>query len=155
MFECIAFEPSPWSFTKIWFAPNHVRAWRSAFYHRIGGHDPLRKILDDHDLLCRTDIQGRVKHIDRCLDIDHVHPANTCGGDQNAFIQTETLNIHDQYIYPLVERWCDLHNLRKIDLCGGTYQETLLQSGSVLSQPSGSSYQPAKPGYGASDSESP
>ncbi len=42
-FECVAFEPSPRSFSKIWFAPNHVRAWRSAFYHRIGGHDPLRK----------------------------------------------------------------------------------------------------------------
>ncbi len=46
-----------------------------------------------------------MKHIDRCLYIYHVHPTNTCRGDQNAFIQTETLNIHDQYIYPLVERW--------------------------------------------------
>jgi hypothetical protein len=118
-FECVAFEPSPWSFSKIWFAPNHVRAWRSAFYHRIGGHDPSRAVLDDHDLLCRTYIHGRVKHIDRCLYIYHVHSTNTYRGDQNAFIQTETLNIHDQYIYPLVERWCDLNSLRKIDLCGG------------------------------------
>ena len=55
-------------------------------------------------------------HIDRCPYIYHVHPANTCHGDQNAFIQTEPLNIHDQYIYPLVERWCDLNGLRKIDL---------------------------------------
>ncbi len=51
---CVAFEPTPWSFSKIWFAPNHVRAWRSSFYHRIGGHDPSRAVLDDHDLLCRT-----------------------------------------------------------------------------------------------------
>ncbi len=118
-FECVAFEPSPWSFSKIWFAPNHVRAWRSAFYHRIGGHDLARAVLDDHDLLCRTYIHGRVKHIDRCLYIYHLHPNNTCRGDQNAFIQTETLSIHDQYIYPMVERWCDLNSLRKIDLCGG------------------------------------
>ncbi len=41
-------------FSKIWFALNHVRAWRPSFYHRIGGHDPLRKNIDDHDLLCRT-----------------------------------------------------------------------------------------------------
>ena len=50
-----------------------------------------------------------MKHIDRCLYIYHVHPHNTCRGDQNAFIQSETLNIHDQYIYPMVERWCDLN----------------------------------------------
>jgi len=38
-FECVAFESSPWSFSNIWFAPNHVWPWRTAFYHRIGGHD--------------------------------------------------------------------------------------------------------------------
>ena len=53
-----------------------------------------------------------MKHIDRCLYIYHVHPHNTCRSDPNAFIQTETLNIHDKYIYPLVERWCDLNGLR-------------------------------------------
>ncbi|RLS54827.1 MAG: glycosyltransferase [Planctomycetota bacterium] len=120
-FECVAFDPTPWSFSKIWFAPNHVRAWRTSFYHRIGGHDSSQAVLDDHDLLCRTYIYGKVKHIDRCLYIYHVHPHNTCRGDQNQFIQTETLNIHDQYIYPLVERWCDLNSLRKIDLCGGLH----------------------------------
>lgn len=43
----------------------------------------------------------------------------TCRGEQNRFIQTETLALHDRYIYPLVERWCDLNGLRRIDLCGG------------------------------------
>ncbi len=57
--------------------------------------------------------------VTRAVYINHVHPTNTCRGDQNAFIQAETLNIHDQYIYPLVEHWCDLNSLRKIDLCGG------------------------------------
>lgn len=118
-FECVAFAPSPASFSKIWFAPNHVRAWREGFYRQIGGHDPARAVLDDHDILCRTYIHGRVKHIDRCLYVYHIHAGNTCRGEQNGFIQTETLALHDQYIYPLAERWCDLNGLRKIDLCGG------------------------------------
>ena len=45
--ECVAFDPSPASFSKIWFAPNHVRAWRADFYRRIEGHDPTRSVLDD------------------------------------------------------------------------------------------------------------
>ncbi len=117
--ECVAFDPSPASFSKIWFAPNHVRAWRADFYRRIGGHDPSRGVLDDQDILCRTFIHGRVKHIDRCLYVYHIHAGNTCRGEQNGFIQTETLALHDQYIYPLVERWCDQNGFRKIDLCGG------------------------------------
>ena len=117
--ECVAFDPSPASFSKIWFAPNHVLAWRADFYRRIGGHDPARAVLDDQDILCRTFIHGRVKHIDRCLYVYHVHAGNTCRGEQNGFIQTETLALHDQYIYPLVERWCDENGRRKIDLCGG------------------------------------
>ena len=41
-------------------------------------------------------IHGQVKHIDRCLYVYHVHAGNTCRGEQNGFIQTETLALHDQ-----------------------------------------------------------
>jgi SAM-dependent methyltransferase len=54
-----------------------------------------------------------------CLYVSHVQGRNTCRGEQNGFIQTETLALTDRYIYPLAERRCDLHSLRKIDLCGG------------------------------------
>ena len=117
--ELISFDPSPASFSKIWFAPNHVRAWKKSFYEKIGGHNENMEVLDDHDILCRTYIQGKVKHIDKCLYIYYKHKDNTCYGEKNAFIQTETLNIHDKYIYALVEKWCDLNGLLKIDLCGG------------------------------------
>src|SRR5205807_716249 len=52
--EACAFDPSPASFSKIWYAPHHVRAWRTVFYRAIGGHDPSLAVLDDHDLLART-----------------------------------------------------------------------------------------------------
>lgn len=118
-FELVAFDPTPASFSKIWYAPNHVRAWRRSFYERIGGHDPTRDVLDDHDLLCRTFIEGNVRHVDRCLYVYHHHADNTCGGEKNERIQRETLEIHDRYIYPMAERWARDQGLRLLDLCGG------------------------------------
>lgn len=117
--EQLSFPPTAASFSKIWFAPNHVRAWRKEFYDRIGGHDEKLDILDDQDILSRTYIEGTVKHIDKCLYIYYRHADNTCYGEKNKFIQTETLNIHDKYIYKLAEKWADLNHLLKIDLCGG------------------------------------
>ena len=118
LLELIAFEPSPASISKVWFAPNHIRAWKKSFYDRIGGHDESLDILDDHDLVCRTYIHGKIHHIDKPLYVYHVHEGNTCYGEKNAKIQEQTLDIHDKYIYQLVEKWCDLNNLKKVDLCG-------------------------------------
>ena len=115
--EMIAFDPSPLSFSKIWFAPNHVRAWRRSFYDQVGGHDPTRDVLDDHDLLCRTFIAGTVRHIDRCLYVQHHHDDNTSTGEKNARIQRETLELHDRYVYPMAERWARDSGLRLLDLC--------------------------------------
>lgn len=119
VFEMISFPSMPATFSKIWFAPNHVRAWKKSFYMSIGGHNHSYAVLDDHDLLCRTYINGKVQHIDKCLYVYHVHQNNSYSGSKNEFIQQETLNIHDKYIYQMAEKWCDLNNLRKIDLCGG------------------------------------
>lgn len=119
LLELISFEPSAASFSKIWFSPNHVRAWKKSFYIKIGGHNEKMEVLDDQDILCKTYIQGNVHHIDKCLYIYYRHKDNTCYGEKNAFIQEETLNLHDKYIYQLAEKWCDLNNLLKIDLCGG------------------------------------
>lgn len=117
--EQISFSPTAASFSKIWFAPNHVRSWRKSFYEKIGGYDKNMEVLDDQDILCRTYIHGNVKFIDKCLYIYYRHSDNTCYGEKNKFIQTETLNIHDKYIYQLTEKWADLNKLLKIDLCGG------------------------------------
>lgn len=117
--EQISFPPTAASFSKIWFSPNHVRAWRRSFYERIGGYDKTMDVLDDQDILSRTYISGNVKFVDKCLYVYHRHDGNTCYGEKNKFIQTETLNIHDKYIYRLAERWADLNGLLKIDLCGG------------------------------------
>ncbi len=119
LLETISFDPSPASFSKIWYAPNHVRAWRKTFYDKIGGHDKALEVCDDQDLVCRSYIHGNVEHIDKCLYIYHHTGVNSSACEKNKKIQDMTLELHDKYIYPLVEKWCDLNGLRKIDLCGG------------------------------------
>lgn len=119
LMEMVCFEPDPASVSKIWYAPNHFRAWRKSFYERIGGHDVTMDVLDDQDIMCRTYINGKMHHIDKPLYVYHLHPENTCYGEKNAKIQELTLELHDKYIYQMVEKWCDLKGLRKIDLCGG------------------------------------
>jgi len=117
--EMVAFPPDPASISKIWYAPNHFRAWRKSFYDRIGGHDESMDVLDDQDIMCRTYIHGKMFHIDKPLYVYHLHPENTCYGEKNAKIQELCVELHDKYIYKLVEKWCDVNNLMKIDLCGG------------------------------------
>lgn len=117
--ETVSFAPEPSSLCKIWYAPNHFRSWRTSFYKKIGGHDYTMDILDDQDILCRTYIQGKMHHINKPLYVYHLHPNNTCYGEKNKKIQELTLELHDKYIYPMVEKWCDLNDLQKIDLCGG------------------------------------
>lgn len=115
----LSFQPDPTSISKIWFAPNHIRAWKKTFYHEIGGHDKTLDVCDDHDIICRSYIYGNVYHIKKCLYVYHLHEDNTCYGEKNAKIQEMTLDIHDKYIYQIVEKWCDIKKLKKIDLCGG------------------------------------
>jgi len=117
-----AFPPNPLSFGYIWYAPNHVRVWRKEFYERIGGHDESMDVLDDHDLLCRTYIEGKVHHIGKPLYIYWRHNENTCYGEKNAKIQELTKQLHDKYIQGLTVKWSNLNDLKKVDLCCHQYK---------------------------------
>jgi glycosyltransferase involved in cell wall biosynthesis len=112
-----AFPPNPISFGYIWYAPNHVRAWKKDFYLKIGGHNPNMDVLDDHELLCRTYIEGSVTHITKPLYIYWRHDENTCYGEKNSKIQGLTRELHDKYILAMASKWSDINNLKKIDLC--------------------------------------
>ena len=113
-----AFEPSPLSFGYIWFSPNHVRAWRRSFYIKIGGHDSSMDVCDDHELLIRTYINGSCVRIPKPLYNYHIRTGrNTCYGVKNKKIQTITRGLHDKYIDKLIDKWCDINHLSKIDLC--------------------------------------
>lgn len=116
--EAIGFPPTPHAISQIYFAPNHLRAWRAKDYWTIGGHDPKLKVADDHDLVCRFYLHGKIRHIDECLYLYRIHGTNTWKRF-NGECQTLAAANRDKYLYQLVERWCDLNGYPKIDLGGG------------------------------------
>lgn len=116
--EHISFPPTPDSISRIWFAPNHLRAFRRDLYVQVGGHNPEMRILDDLDLMCRLYQVTKFKHVDKGLYIYRVHGENTWLR-YNAEIQNNVYRIYDQYIEDLVLRWANLGGLAKLDLGGG------------------------------------
>jgi SAM-dependent methyltransferase len=84
----------------------------------IGGHNPEYDVLDDHELLVRTYLKTKIKFIDEVLYIYRITGENTWI-ERNAKIQSDTVNIYNQYAYQLAERWAELEGLEKIDLGGG------------------------------------
>lgn len=120
LIQAVAFDPTPASIGYVWWAPDHVRAWRRSFYEKVGGHDINYPICDDHDLVVRTYLNGRMKRIDECLYLYRVHNNQTSynGTERNAKVQTLTHKIYAEKIEAIVKRWCDLEKLPHYDLGG-------------------------------------
>ena len=107
--------PTPHSIGYIWYAPNHVRAWRKSAYINAGMHDPTMKACDDHDLICRTYFVTTMKVIRKCLYLYRNYKEQSFRV-YNKFIQDETRRIHDKYFIKLARRWAVLNNYKCIDL---------------------------------------
>lgn len=108
----------PGRLSYIWFAPDHIRAWRRSVYEFIGGHDNTLDVCDDQDLILRTYLATKFHHINKVLYIYRVTGDNTYL-KRNATIQERTVQLYDRYIYAVSERFAELNNLLKVDLCGG------------------------------------
>lgn len=117
VFEAVSPDPYPSNFSRIWFAPNHVRAWRREFYMGIGGHNETMLISDDHDLCCRSFLHGTVEHIDEPLYVYVVHGENTWM-KHGQRIQDTMWENHDRYFVPMMERWAKDNGLALVDLGG-------------------------------------
>lgn len=115
--ECIAFESTPHSVSKIWFAPDHLRAWRKSVYDEIGGHNEDMRVLDDQDLISRTYLATKFKHIDKCLYLYRITGENTWL-KHNAEIQNNVLRLYDKYILDLAIRWSKINGLKCLDFGG-------------------------------------
>ena len=116
--EHISFEPDPNSIGRIWFAPNHLRAFRKSVYDSVGGYNKKMRILDDLDLMCRLYEVTKFHHINKGLYVYRVHGGNTWL-KFNQEIQDNVYRIYDQYIEKLCLRWADVNGLKKLDLGGG------------------------------------
>ncbi|MER6981432.1 glycosyltransferase [Streptomyces carpinensis] len=109
--------PTPHNVAYIWYAPNHVRAFRRKSYEKIGGYDAARTVLDDQDLMCRLFHIGDFHHLNRCLYLQRVHNENTQRDPEiNAKIQRETVALYDKYIEANALAWTARRGLLAVDL---------------------------------------
>lgn len=109
--------PTPHNVSYIWYAPNHVRAFRKESYEKVGGYDAARTVLDDQDLMCRLFHVGDFHHIPRCLYLQRMHPSNTQRDPEiNAHIQRETVALYDKYIEANAFAWTERRGLLALDL---------------------------------------
>lgn len=115
--NAVTFQPHPHNVAHIWYAPNHVRAFRKGAYNAAGGYNRNLKVLDDQDLMCRMYQITEFRKIDIPLYKQRMHKANTQHvPDINAHIQTETVKIADHYITDLALVWSARNNLMALDL---------------------------------------
>jgi len=112
------FKPSSHSIGYIWYAPDHVRAWRTTTYHEIGGHNPDLAICDDHELCIRTYLATTMLHIPKVLYIYRVTGENTFL-KRNQAIQVKTVELFNFYAQALAEKDADQRKLLKVDMGGG------------------------------------
>ncbi|NDG32595.1 glycosyltransferase [bacterium] len=118
LFAMNSFEPSSHSVGYIWYAPDHVRSWRTSVYREVGGHNPELSICDDHELMLRTYLKTEFKRIPEVLYIYRVTGENTWL-ERNQAIQTTTVKLFNQYAQLLAEKDADKNNLLKVDIGGG------------------------------------
>jgi len=118
--EMLAWPPGPHMMRFIFWAPNHVRAWRKGAYDAIGGHNEKLKTGDDHELCCRfyAEYGARgMRHIDKCLYLYRVHDGNSCRVYNND-VQVQTLQNYLKFSRSMAVRWARDEGLRLIDLGG-------------------------------------
>jgi glycosyltransferase involved in cell wall biosynthesis len=115
--QCDSMAASPHNVSYIWFAPNHIRAFRRSSYEAIGGYDETRDILDDQDLMCRLYQLTDFHLIEKCLYLQRVHPENTQAVPElNVRIQQETVTLYDRYVQPNALAWAGRRGLMALDL---------------------------------------
>jgi O-antigen biosynthesis protein len=119
LLQCNAMEPFPSSVSYIWYAPNHVRAFRKSVYEEIGGYDPNFEVLDDLNIICRMYQAADFYHIKETLYLQRVHPDNSqVKPELNGRIQIETVELYDQHVQANALAWARRNNLRCLDLGG-------------------------------------
>lgn len=118
LYSMNAFPPTSHSFAYIWYAPDHVRSWRSEAYKEIGGHSVELDICDDQELLYRTFLNTKIHHIQKILYVYRITGQNTWL-ERNQGIQTLTRDLFDMNIRSLVEKEAEDKGLLKIDIGGG------------------------------------
>ena len=118
-----SFKPTSHSLSFIWYAPDHVRAWRRSVYESIGGHNPELSICDDHELMIRTYLNTKMVHIPKVLYVYRITGNNTWL-ERNEAIQKTTRQLFEQYAWELACKDAKDNNLHIVELGGGINPKT-------------------------------
>jgi glycosyltransferase involved in cell wall biosynthesis len=113
-----SFEPTSHSLGYIWYAPDHVRSWRTSVYKEVGGHNPELDICDDHELCIKTYLKSKMVLIPKVLYIYRITGENTFL-ERNAAIQVKTVELFNQYARALAEKDAMDKKLMCVDIGGG------------------------------------
>ena len=109
--------PTPHNVSYIWYAPNHVRAFRRTVYEQIGGYDPSLDVLDDQDIMCRLYQAADFVQIRRCLYLQRMHERNTQRDEQtNQLIQARTVELYDRHVEANALAWAKRNDLKALDM---------------------------------------
>ena len=115
-----SWQPTSHALSYIWYAPDHVRSWRTNIYRDIGGHNVDLDICDDHELMIRTYLVTEMFLVDKPLYVYRITGDNTWL-ERNQSIQEETVRLGHLWSQRLAERDADKKGLLKVDLGGGLY----------------------------------
>lgn len=118
--EKISWKASPHMMRYIFWAPNHLRAWRTSTYWKLGGHDVSLKTGDDHELSCRYFENlgaSAIHHIDQCLYLYRNHGNNSCKTN-NDEVQIQNFKNYCRYRIPMAVKWAKDLGLNVLDLGG-------------------------------------
>lgn len=115
--EPITFPLSPSTVSRIWFAPDHLRAFTREAYAKSGGYDETMHVLDDQDLMCRMYLITNFHHIDKGLYVYRVHGDNSWL-QHNKEIQDGVYPLYNRYIEQLALKWAKDMGLGSYDLGG-------------------------------------
>lgn len=136
--EHVAFPPTPEAVSRIWYAPNHLRAFRKSVYEQVGGYNTNMRVLDDQDLMSRLYQVTKFHHIDKPLYLYRVTGGNTWL-KHNDEIQNNVMRIYDHYIVDILKgsqglkidlggRFNSLDGFKTVDLKDADYVTNLDQS---------------------------
>ena len=115
-----SWQPTSHALSYIWYAPDHVRSWRTSIYRDIGGHNVDLDICDDHELMIRTYLVTEMFLVNKPLYVYRITGDNTWL-ERNQSIQEETRRLGHLWSQALAERDADKKGLLKVDIGGGLF----------------------------------
>ena len=114
---CHSFPAYPHNVGYIWYAPNHLRAFRKEAYKTAGGYSPHLRILDDQALMYHLYREGEFYFIKQNLYLQRIHGEQTqAQSEANAQIQVQTIEMYDQSIQDMAIIWSNRRGLKCLDL---------------------------------------